>query len=58
MMECVAAVSQSDLLSPFSQAFLGEARNDNGVKGLLSSRNGDAQWSVVPLQLHRVDYRA
>lgn len=48
----------SDFFSPFSQAFLGEARNDNGVKGLLGARNGDAQRSIVPLQLHCVDYRA
>lgn len=53
-----AAVSRSNLLSPFSQAFLGEARNDDGVKGLLRARNGDAQRPVVPLQLHRVDYGA
>lgn len=44
--------------SPLCQAFLGEARDDNGVKRLLSARNGDAQGSVIPFQLHGVDYGA
>lgn len=46
------------LHSPLSQAFLSEARNDDGIKGLLCARNSDAQWSVISLQLHCVDYGA
>lgn len=51
-------MSRPALHSPLSQAFLGEARNDDGIKGLLCARNGDAQWSVISLQLHCVDYGA
>lgn len=41
--------------SPLCEAFPGEARNDDGVEGLLRAGDGDAQRSVVALQLHRVD---
>lgn len=51
-------MSHPALHSPLSQAFLGEARNDDGIKGLLCARNGDAQWSVISLQLNCVDYGA
>lgn len=51
-------MSRPALHSPLSQAFLGEARNDDGIKGLLCARNGDAQWSVISLQLNCVDYGA
>lgn len=44
--------------SPLCQAFLGEARDYNGVKRLLGARNGDAKGSVIPFQLHGVDYGA
>lgn len=51
-------MSRPALHSPLSQAFLSEARNDDGIKGLLCARNSDAQWSVISLQLHCVDYGA
>lgn len=41
--------------SPLCQAFLGEARNYDGVKGLLGARDCDAQGPVVSLQLNCVD---
>lgn len=48
----------SAVVSPLCQAFPGEARDHNGVKGLLRARNCDTQRSVISLQLNCVDYRA
>lgn len=51
-------VLKSALCSPFCQTFLGEARNDDGVKRFLRPRYRNAQGSVKPLQLNCVDYGA
>lgn len=55
---CHSTPLTSAVVSPLCQAFPGEARDHNGVKGLLRARNCDAQWSVISLQLNCVDYRA
>ncbi len=41
--------------SPLSETPLGQAWDDDGVKGLLGAGDGDAQRAAVALQLHRVD---
>lgn len=41
--------------SPLSETSLGQAGDDDGVKGLLCAGDGDAQRAAIPLQLHCVD---
>lgn len=41
--------------SPLRQATLGQTGDDDGVKRLLSTRDGDAQGTAIALKLHGVD---